>query len=48
MMRNQVLWKNPYAQPIITFEESDGEGDRVTVPHRVIYSEEQTSAKTAV
>lgn len=38
MMRNQVLWKNPYAQPIITFEESDGERDRVTVPHRVIYS----------
>lgn len=24
-MRNQVLWKNPYALPIITFEESDRE-----------------------
>lgn len=29
MMRNQVLWKNPYSQPIITFEESDGERDWV-------------------
>lgn len=29
-MRNQVLWKNPYAQPIITSEESDGERDWVT------------------
>lgn len=24
VMRNQVLWKNPYAQPVITFEESSG------------------------
>lgn len=24
MIRNQVLWKNPYAQPIITFKESNG------------------------
>lgn len=30
MMRNQVLWKNPYAQPIITFEESVREQDWVT------------------
>lgn len=27
MMRNQVLWKNPYGQLIITFEQSSGERD---------------------